>query len=334
MRRLLIGILGLIVLAVLFFVLCTFIQRPYEVIILDRAGSIVEHPTHIAYSLYFCLPTDKVVPIDTRLHMFQSITTQINTKDKEPIMVRIFAAWRVDRAHAVRFYSHLSRNDDRAKDFIGQKITGVTGAVVGQHTMDDLYNVDEKQVKMREIEDQIIQTANLVGATNEGLAAQGIEITQVGFSRFAFSPDNADSVYRRMVSERQVQAINFRTKGESERSRLEAEGEQEAQKIRSEADAKAQKIRGEGAAQAIQIIGEVQRDPETQSYYSYWKKMELLGKAMTNKTYLIMTPEDPLIAPIYKFASGGGTIPAATQPARPSAIDPAKSTAHDPIEIH
>jgi len=315
MRRLLIGMLGLIVLGVLFFVLCTYTQRPYEVVILDRAGSIVEHPTNLVYNLYFCLPTDKVVRIDTRLHLVQSLTTQINTKDKEPIMVRIFAAWRVKRDNAVRYYSHLSANDDRAKDFIGQKITGVTGAVVGQHTMDELYNIDETKVKMRQIEDQIIQTANESGAASAGLGAQGLEITQVGFSRFAFSPDNADSVYRRMVSERQVQATNFRTQGESEFARLVAEGEQEAQKLRSDAESKAQKIRGEGAAQAIQIISEVQRDPETQAFYRFWKNLELLGKSMTQRSYFIMTPDDPLIAPLYKFAREGG--PALTQPAGP-----------------
>ena len=321
MRRIVIGILGLIVAAVLFFVLCTFTQRPWEVVILDRAGMVVDQPTHLAYNLYFCLPIDKVVRVDTRLHLFKGTLTEINTKGKEPIMVQIFAAWRIKTPRD--FYRKLAGSDTKAKEFIDQKITGDIAAVIGQHTLDELYNIDEKQMKMKDIEDQVIQHANQqstkVVATGEheaetempGLAAQGLEVKQVGFSRFAFPPAVAQSVYERMAAERMVQATDSRTQGDSESNRLRSEGEQEARRILSEADKQAQVIRGEGTAQAYKILADVQKDQATRELYSYWKNMELLGKSMTQRSYFIMTPDDPLLAPVYKFVRQG---PAATQP--------------------
>ena len=340
MRRIVIGILGLIVAAVLFLVLCTFTQRPWEVVILNRAGRVVEHPTNLAYNLYFCLPIDKVVRVDTRLHLFKGTLTEINTKGKEPIMVQIFAAWRIK--DPVEYYRRLAGNDEKAKAFIDQKITGDIAAVIGQHTLDELYNTDEKQIKMKEIEDQVIQHANVqatrvvVAGEHEaeteipGLAAQGLEVKQVGFSRFAFPPAVAQSVYERMAAERNVQATNFRTQGDSEGARLRSEGEQEARRILSEADKQAQTIRGEGAAQAYKILADVQKDAATSEFYRFWKNMELLSKSMTQRSYFIMTPDDPLLAPIYKFVRQGA---AATGPA-PARTDPVGGANSAPVIVH
>ncbi len=311
----------------LFFVLCTYTQRPYEVVILDRAGRVVDSPTNLAYNLYLCSPIDKVVRIDTRLHLFQGTLTEINTKGKEPIMVQIFAAWKIKDPKV--FYSNLRGSDELAIAFIGQKITGDVASVIGQYNLEELYNTDDTQVNMNKIEDEIIQHANVqettvtagkgadAGAVHvPGLLSQGLEVDQVGFSRFAFPPSVAQSVYERMTAERTKQATDYRTQGDSEFSKLQAEGQQEAQQIRSKAEADAQKIRGEGAAAAIQILADVQQDSETRDFYRFWKNMELLNKSMTQRSYFIMTPEDPLFAPIYKFARQGST-PANFPPSAP-----------------
>ena len=72
MRRVMLGVIGFLVLAVLFIVLCTFVKRPYERVLLLRFGSLVEEPgqARICYNWYLKFPTDSVVRFDTRLHLY------------------------------------------------------------------------------------------------------------------------------------------------------------------------------------------------------------------------------------------------------------------------
>ena len=41
MKRVVIGIFSAVVLFILFVVLCTFVQRPYEEVLLDRFGTLI-----------------------------------------------------------------------------------------------------------------------------------------------------------------------------------------------------------------------------------------------------------------------------------------------------
>src|SRR5579884_799094 len=98
MRRIVIGIFTAVVLVIAFLVLCTFVRRPYEYVLLDRFGTIIDqdHQTRIvpAYNWYFKLPTDSVVRIDTRIHMYTSPMKEVVTTGSETLSVRTYAAWR------------------------------------------------------------------------------------------------------------------------------------------------------------------------------------------------------------------------------------------------
>src|ERR1043165_9150785 len=97
MKRAVLGIFAAVVLLILFVVLCTFVRRPYERVLIDRFGTLIDpgQKGTIAYNWYFKLPTDSLVRVDTRLHMeplpFIEYTTQLN----EPISVRAFIVWRI-----------------------------------------------------------------------------------------------------------------------------------------------------------------------------------------------------------------------------------------------
>src|SRR5579862_2331637 len=97
MRRLIIGIFSAIVLAILFVVLCTFVRRPYEQVLLDRFGNLIgeNQQVRLMYHWYFKMPTDSVVRIDNRLHLYTGPLQQVATKKHEPISVRTFAAWHI-----------------------------------------------------------------------------------------------------------------------------------------------------------------------------------------------------------------------------------------------
>src|SRR5215218_6587609 len=108
MRRLVISIVTAVVLLVLFIVLFTFVRRPYETVLLDRFGNLIpeSQQVRLAYNWYLKMPSDGVVRVDQRLHLYQGALQEVITQRAEPIGVQTYAAWRI--IDPVKFYKQTS----------------------------------------------------------------------------------------------------------------------------------------------------------------------------------------------------------------------------------
>ncbi len=99
-----------------------------------------------------------VVRMDTRLHMYTSPLQEVVTAGSEPISVRTYAAWRI--MDPVKFYKTTTGNDDRAKQIMGQKISGLVQAKLASHKLDEIFNLDDKKVHTNEIEADVAEEAS------------------------------------------------------------------------------------------------------------------------------------------------------------------------------
>jgi modulator of FtsH protease HflC len=322
MRRGLIVIFSLVVLAVLFVVLCTFVRKPYEQVLLVRFGHIIEEKdqARLAYNWYFKMPTDTVVRIDTRLHLFTSPLIQGLTNDNFSIAVRTFAAWRITNPRL--FYTSAGGDDARAMKLLSQKVTGLVQGEMAQHPLDEIFNTDLKKVKTGEIEHTIAEQATNGSAADaaapegqsKGLAEQGIQIVQVGLARLAFPPSNAEAVYMRMASERIRQAEAFRSEGIAAAANIKNEGAVAAAGIRAEAVKQAEGIRGEGDSEALKILAGVQSDASARDFYQYVKIMDLYRSAFNRNMYLVLPANSDLLKNLFVSpaapVTGGSPAPA------------------------
>jgi membrane protease subunit HflC len=298
MRRLVIGVFTVIVIGILFVVLCTFVKRPYETVLLVRFGSLVDESRHvrIAYNWYFKLPTDSVVPIDRRLHLYTGPLQQVATSNREPISVRTFAAWRI--IDPVKFYQTTGGSDQKAQAIIDQKMRGLVGGKLATYALDKFFNTDESKIETPRVELAIAQEATNGTATPDarerqtGLKEQGIEIAEVGFSRMAFPPANAEAVYNQMVSRLNSRAMEYQAEGDVKVTTLRTEGLSEAAKIRAEATAEAERIRGEGDARALQLIAEAQKTEGAAEFYRLWKSIDFSKNALARNTVLFLSTDN------------------------------------------
>jgi membrane protease subunit HflC len=342
MRRVIIGLFSLVVLAILFVVLCTFVRRPYEIVLLNRFGKLIVYSDQTAntnppimYNWYFKLPTDKTIPIDTRLHLWQTPLQQVVTKGSEPISLRTFVAWRI--VDPVKFYTTTSGSDDKATAIIERKIAGLVQAKVASHGLEELFNTDESKVHMAQMESSIATEATKgsqdpnVPASDRmaGVDVQGLEIVQVGFSRMAFPPSNAEAVYQRMSAERNKQAQAFRTEGEAMANQLRSEGDAEATKIRSAAVEKAEQIRGEADQEANRILAAVQSSQSARDFYQYWKKLDFAKNSLTKNTYIVLSTDTDWLNVVFSDPRNVQTFPT-TAPATKKIPGPAARTSVEP----
>jgi len=329
MRRLVISIVTAVVLLVLFVVLFTFVRRPYESVLLDRFGTLIpeSQQVRLAYNWYLKMPSDTVVRVDQRLHLYQGPLQEVITKAAAPISVQTYAAWRI--VDPVKFYKKTSGSDHAAETTIDARIRGLVGTKFGEHTMDEFFNMDQTKVNSEKLEAEISREATEGSPDNKipGLKEMGLEIAQIGFSRMAFPPNVTESVYQRMVAELSTKARDLESKGLADASEIRAKGDQQAESLRSNARVEAGTIMGKADREAMSILSGVQTTEAARKFYEYWKSLDFMKASLTKNTVMVLSPDSPLLGVglgnLLQAPVEGAGRPAATQPSARAAARPA-----------
>ena len=319
MKRLVIGIFAAIVVIVLFIVLCTFVRRPYEVVLLDRWGRLIpeESQSRIAYNWYLKMPWDGVVRIDSRLHLKTLPLQEFVTAKKEPVSVRPFAVWRI--VDAVKFRQKAGGSDQVAEGIMEERIRALVGQTFGKHQLEEFFNTDPNtEAHLREVETKIATDATKGSDDGKipGINDLGIEIADIGFSRVAFPPGNTDAVYTRMVAALNEQARSYEAEGVKVASITRSDGALQAAKIRSEAISAAEQIRGEGDREANEIITSVATTDATREFYQYWKSLEFLKASLVKNNILVLSTDNPIVKALFVAPTKNSPPPGQQAPAK------------------
>ena len=291
MKKLTITIILVAVVGVLFLELFTFVARPYQTVLIDRFGKIIAKPTRIAYNWYLCWPTDKLIRMDMRLHLYQSDNREVTTKGGKPIDIRTFAVWKI--VNPVLYDTRLPGGSPEVQRYLNQKIEGEVRKVMGQYSLDQIFNIDASKIQMSAAESQMHRNVN------RDMEKLGLNVVKIGFSRITFPPRVAIAVYRRMTAGREKIANRYLSEGESQSRIIEAKGEAQAAEIRSTADKQAEEIRGQGDAKAYAILNSAQNTPQARRFYRFWKSLQLFKASMGQSTYWVLTPDNPITAPLF-----------------------------------
>jgi membrane protease subunit HflC len=100
----------------------------------------------------------------------------------------------------------------------------------------------------------------------------GIELIDVIIRQIKYSDDLTQSVYERMIKERNQIAQAFRSDGEGEKAKWLGQTTRELLQIQSEAEKKAKEIKAKADAQALEIRNRAySQDP---SFADYWMALE------------------------------------------------------------
>jgi membrane protease subunit HflC len=313
MRRVILMAISAVVVLVLVLVLCTYVKRPYEKVLLTRFGSLVEEKdqTRIAYNWYLKWPTDSVVRFDNRLHLYTGGLVEATTANSEPISVQAFAAWRI--VDPKKFYTMTGGSDKKAEQMIEAILKSLVQGSVPAHTLDEFFNSDEAKIHTAKIEDDIARSAtddikDKDGTVKTpGLGSMGIQIAEIGFSRIAFPPNNATAVYERMVAELSKKAVDYQAQGLAEANNIVAEGKLAAAKAREEATREAAAIMGKADAEALKVLADVQKTPQAMEFYQYWKSLEFVKTSLAKNTVLVLSSNSDILKAVFHIPAKEGT---------------------------
>ncbi|MDH7483012.1 MAG: protease modulator HflC [Spirochaetales bacterium] len=310
MKKISILFLIIAVLAVVFLIAFgpLFTVNEGEQAVVVRFGKIVA--VHTEAGLKWRTPfVDDVITYPKKLMSWDGEPQRIPTKENQFIYVDTTARWRI--VDPVKFYESVSslenaygRLDDvidsavrtvissnylreavRSSDEIlksGQTETFQTGEV---ENTDSLQNLAITPVQYEKIEKgRRVLSEEMKQIVSSIVPSFGIEVVDILPRQIKYSDELTESVYQRMIKERNQIAQAFRSFGEGKKAEWLGKLENEKRSVLSAAYARSESIKGKADAEASRIYAEAfGRDP---AFYEFWKAIESYRKTLPlfNKT--------------------------------------------------
>ena len=229
---------------------------------------------------------------------------QIPTLDKTFIWVDPFARWRI--VDPVAFFqtvnnefSGQSRLDDiidpSVRDFI-TSFSLIETVRLTNRTLDTYEIGVEDTNKDYDFNiltgrDQI--TKGILKQAQPKLAKFGIELVDVKLKRINYVEEVRQSVYGRMIAERQQIAEKFRSEGTGEALEIRGEKEKDLKKINSEAYRTAQEIKGKADAEVTLILAKAFGvDPE---FYSFVKTLDVYKNTLDKNSQVVLSTDSQFL---------------------------------------
>jgi membrane protease subunit HflC len=250
------------------------VTREGEQRLILRLGE-VQHVTEPG--LWWMIPfIDEARSYDSRWLYNSTEARDIQTKDGEQLRIDNYTVWRVHDPRS--FLEAFPGGMTAAEQRIDRVVRDGVREVIGRHTLAEV--LKDQRVAIME---------SITETSREELADVGIEIADVRINRTELPANAEDSVYARMVTERERLARKNRAGGEERARAIRAEAEREARIIVANAKRDAELTRGKGDAEATRIYAEAYQSDS--AFYAFVRSLEAYRKTIGGRTTIVLSPD-------------------------------------------
>ncbi|MFL2898331.1 MAG: protease modulator HflC [Candidatus Pelagibacter sp.] len=242
--------------------------------------------------LNFKIPfIQNVVFLDKRILNLDTPPEEVIASDQKRLIVDAFARFKI--VDPLKFYISVG-NERVARSRLSTIINSRIRNVLGQQRLQTLLSEDRTK-QMSLIQD---------GVNNEA-ENFGIKIVDVRIKRADLPQANSDAIFRRMQTEREREAKEFRAKGAEMAITITSTADKEVTVILADAEKQSEIMKGKGDGLRNKIFADAfGRDPE---FFAFYRAMQAYEKALIGgDTSLILSPDSEF----FKFF---GSIEAKTQ---------------------
>jgi len=231
---------------------------------------------------------DQVTKYDTRLITYDTPSRQVITAEKKKLLFDNNAQWRIVNP----IYFDISMGTlSAAQTRIDSILYSLMNEKVGKILSHDL-------IADKDVVEQML--SELVAESSESLRSAGIEVYDIRIRRTDLPQENYESIYNRMITERNRIATQYRSEGDEEALEITSQTDREATILLSEANMKAEILKGEGDKEAARVFNEAYGlDPE---FYEFYNTLETYKATLDDSATLVI----PLDSPFARYLLGGG----------------------------
>lgn len=305
MKKLWTSIAVVVALLVIFLMMGPFyiVNEGYQAVV-TRFGQIVSTRTNAG--LYIRIPVVDVVTTYPKLILsLDGDSQRIPTKENQFIIVDTTSRWRIsDPGLFYQSFKTLEAANNRLSDIIDS----ATRTIITQNRLAEVVrssNIINEQTTTNPLvameDEETAQIEALVNVSTQSEAVSkgrrqlsnemaqearkmiseyGIELIDIVPRQIKYSDELTESVYNRMIKERNQVAQAYRSLGEGKKADWLGKLEKEKLTIQSEAYKKAEEEKGRADAEASRIYAEAYaKDPE---FYTFWKSLESYKATLPN----------------------------------------------------
>jgi modulator of FtsH protease HflC len=277
-----IGIFLLILIALLVLTFTNlFIVKEGEYRVIRQFGEVVKivKTPGLSYKLPF---VQSVSTLPKYQMTYDVQEAEINTKDKKRMIIDNYAIWKIEDPK--KMISN-ARTVEKAESRMEEFIYSVVRAELGQLNYDEIIN-DEKSSR-GSLNDRVTEKVNELLTQDN----YGIVLVDVRMKRTDLPAENEQSVYTRMISERESKAQEYLSMGDAEKNRIVADTDREVKEMLAKAQADAEVIRAEGEGEAAKIYNlSFSKDP---SFYELYRTLESYKKTINEKSVIVLPSDSP-----------------------------------------
>jgi len=230
-----------------------------------------------------------VVFIDRRILSLDPAPEEVIASDQKRLIVDAYARFKI--VDPLKFY--ISVGDERvARSRLATIINSRLRGVLGKQSLATLLSEDRSK-QMDIIQDD-------VNAEAENF---GIQIIDVRIKRADLPQANSEAIYKRMQTEREREAKEFRAKGAEMAVTITSTADKEVTVLLANAKKQSEIMKGEGDGQRNKIFAQAfGKDPE---FFAFYRAMQAYEKALIGgDTSLILSPDSDF----FKFFGDTGGL--------------------------
>jgi len=272
MRKILIPIV--IVLGFVAFNTLFVVQEVKQAIVLQFGDpkKIITKP-----GLNFKIPfIQNVVYIDRRVLYLDNPSEEVIAADQKRLIVDAFTRFRI--VDPLKFYISVG-NENVARSRLATIINSRIRSVLGTQQLATLLSVDRAK-----------HMATIQQNVNTEAQNFGITIIDVRIKRADLPQANSEAIYKRMQTEREREAKEFRAEGAEMAAKITSTADKEVTVILANANKQSEIMKGEGDGQRNRIFAQAfGRDPQ---FFGFYRAMQSYEKALIGgDTSLILSPD-------------------------------------------
>ncbi len=240
--------------------------------------------------LQFKIPfIQNVVFLDRRILSLDPPPAEVIASDQKRLIVDAYARFKI--VDPLKFY--ISVGDERvARSRLATIINSRIRSVLGKQSLATLLS-EERSVQMSIIQEGVNVEAEKFGIT----------IIDVRIKRADLPQANSEAIYKRMQTEREREAKEFRARGAEMAVTITSTADRKVTIILANAKKQSEIMKGEGDGQRNKIFANAfGKDPE---FFSFYRAMQAYEKALIGgDTSLILSPDSDF----FKFFGNTGVI--------------------------
>jgi modulator of FtsH protease HflC len=237
--------------------------------------------------LKFKIPfAQTAIRIEKRILASDTPPDEYLTADKKRLVADPITRWRV--IEPLEFYTSV-RDENNARKRLDDIVLSELRQELANRTMGDMVG-SARGIMMASV------TERTAGKAKEF----GIEVVDVRIKHLDLPKEVQQSVFARMVAERERLAKGYRAQGQEESDKITSQTDKEQAIIIAEAQKRAEELRGNGDATSTKVYADAYgSDPE---FYSFIRNLETYEKAVNKDATVVMSTGTKL----FRYLTGPG----------------------------